>query len=99
MREGTTAQTSQPSELPLERSADPGTSVYYQDTRSRPSEALWTCVMNELRPVQFACEQLRTRMESVEVGADLGEIRENQDVLSCRISRAEESVSLGDGKT
>ena len=49
--------------------------------------------MNELRS-QFVCEQLRTRMDGIEVYTDLSGLRENQDDLSSRIGRFEESVNL-----
>ena len=67
LREGETTQRGQTSELPPERSADPGTAAYYQKTSSGLREAPWVYVMNELRSVQFACEQLRSRMDSVEI--------------------------------
>ena len=52
--------------------------------------------MNEpIGSVQFACEQLRTRMDSVEIGTDVSEILEIQGDLSRRISRLGECVSLG----
>ena len=39
-----TAQSSQPSQLPQEWSADPARNTYYQDTRQGPSEAPWIYV-------------------------------------------------------
>ena len=88
LREGDITQASQPSELPQERSVDPGTEAYSQDASGGPSDASWIVVMNELRSVQFACEQLRTRMDSAEIGTDMSED------LSRRISRFEETVNL-----
>ena len=94
LREGETTQPSQPSELPPEWSADPENAACYQDASNGPSEAPWVYVMNELRSVQFACEQLRIRMDSVEVGGDTRELREIQGNLSSRIGRFEKSVNL-----
>ena len=91
---GETTQPSQPSQLPPERSADPENTTCYQDTSSGSSEAPWVYVVKELRSVQFDCEQLRTRMDSVEVGTDTSELREIQGNLSSRISWFEESVNL-----
>ena len=45
--------------------------------------------MTELRSAEFASEQLRTRMDSIEVGTDTSELRESQSTLSSRISRFE----------
>ena len=94
LREGVAAHPSQPSQLPPERSTDPARATYYQDTSSGPSEAPWVYVMSELRSVQFAWEQLRTRMDGVEVSPDVIGLRENQDNLSNRVRRFEESVGL-----
>ena len=49
LREWENIQSSQPSQLPPERSADPENATCYQDTRGGPSEAPWIYVMNELR--------------------------------------------------
>ena len=87
--EGATAQASQPSVLPQERSCDAEASVPYQDTRSGPRQAPWIYVRNELRSVQLACEQLRTQadsvlrtqVDSVVIGVDVSEILDNQNEL------------------
>ena len=76
--------------LPPERSADLETTTCYQDTRSGPSKAQWIYNMSELRSVQFACEQLRIR---VEIGTDQSELRGFR-TTSRVIGRLEESVNL-----
>ena len=50
--------------------------------------------MNELKSVQFACEQLKSRMDSVEIGTDTSEVQETQGNFSHRINRFEKSVNL-----
>ena len=63
LKEGETTHWGQPSELPPERSADPGTAAYYQVASSGPREAPWVYVMNELRPVQRREASGRTALE------------------------------------
>ena len=58
-----------------------------QDISSRPSDVPKIYVMNELRSVQFVCEQLRARVDGIEDGADMSDLRESQDNLSTRIRR------------
>ena len=53
--------TKSTSQLPQEQSADPEHNTYYQDTSHGPSEAPWIYVINELRSIQFAFEQLSTK--------------------------------------
>ena len=94
LREDGTAQPTQPSQLSQERSADPEQTTYYQDTSHGPSEAPWIYVMSELRSIQFAFEQLRTRIDDVEASTHVRGLREGQDNLSSRIRRFKESISL-----
>ena len=51
--------------------------------------------MSELRSVQFACEQLRDRVNGIEASSDVRELREDQANLSNRVRQFEESVNLG----
>ena len=51
-------------------------------------------VMNELRSVQFACEQLRDRVSGIETSSDMSELRESQANLSNRIRQFKESVNV-----